>query len=166
MSRFQQGTFDGFCGLYCATYLVSTCKKAAADAFFFELLKSVERRGWLTSARIASTNRNDIGFCSAMVEEAVNDIQSNLRFGLSAIAFKRQGFQRSYYRGDAGAAFRDGCGLIISIERGCHWVATKSFSKTGDYKTYDPMKGRHSTSSRIYWDDGLMIGPANVIEAL
>jgi hypothetical protein len=173
VSAIFQGSFDGFCGLYAATHLAVTLAENndpdAARAIFFELLKSLERQNRLTAKRIGSTNSEHFGFTATVIEAAFNGIPETRRLGLAAIRFSKQRFQNSDYRGFARRAFKAGCGLIVSVDAGGHWVATNGYTEDGGtYKFFDPSpEDKRTKLERIgSWNEGLMIGPSELIANL
>jgi hypothetical protein len=165
----SQGALDGFCGLYATTHLTATLANVdyakGTEELFFELLKALERRSRLTANRIASTNSDQIGFSCSMIATAFNDVPRTRRYGFAAFPFTKPRFARSKYFKSAKLVFSDGCGLVIKVDAGCHWVATKSFAEDGKYECFDPSSDRDCDKfGKIFWDEGLIIGPTELIE--
>lgn len=164
-----QGTLDGFCGIYAAVHLIGELAAGdyedSTEKAFFQILKSLERGHKLTAKRIASTNGDEIGFTGKIIANAINDIPTRSAFGLAAISFHSSTFKSSKYRKNAKLAFEDGCGFVIAVDQKNHWVATRSVAKRKGYKCFDPWPdGEHKTFGKIFWDQGVMIGPRSLIQ--
>ena len=167
----SQGSLDGFCGLYATAHLIAvlsaTDYEASTNKAFFQLLRSLERRRRLTAKRIASTNPNELGFTARFIADAVNETPTRSRQGIAAVSFENATFKHSAYFKNAPLAFENGCGFVIQVDEGNHWVATSEKSSAGRYICFDPSAEReHAEFGKIFWNEGLMVGPTRVIEEL
>jgi hypothetical protein len=168
---FTQGTFDGFCGIYCLVHLVAVRQprkyQQVARETFFQMLRSLEKRKYLSAKRIASTVDDEIGFPAAMIAEAFNSLGPKKRFGLRAVAFSNKKFAESRFHKNAPLAFQSGCTFVAGVDAGNHWVALEGSSAEGGYAYYDPEPHAQIRKiKKISWKEGLVLGVAEVIEKL
>ena len=169
--QIAQGTLDGFCGIYATAHLIAELSDGeygdVTERAFFQILRSLERNNKLTAKRIASPKGEDLGFRCELIAKAVNDIPKRSGFGLAAAPFTKAAFQNSHYRGNAKLVFDDRCGMVVRVDAGDHWVSTFGFDRKGRYRVFDPSHDReHKRLSRMFWDEGLMLGPINIIQDL
>ncbi len=164
-----QGTLDGFCGVYAATHLMTELTggqyNEGTEHFFFQILRGLADKKKLTPERIGSHDGDKFGFSCKHLSAAINAIPSRSSRGLAAISFTRTTFKNSVYCKNAQLAFKDGCGFVMQVDQGSHWVSTRHVSKQHGYKVFDPSHDRdHKHFSKIFWDEGLMIGPRAIIQ--
>jgi hypothetical protein len=167
----KQGSLDGFCGIYALAHLVGIRQPTKYDQVaaetFFGTLRSLEKVGRLTAKRIGSTNCNEMGFKASFLAAAFNDMNTKRRWNLKAIAFSKAKFRSSRFFKNASLAFREECAFVIRVDSGNHWVATTAVNADGAYDCYDPLPAcERSSFGKIYWDEGLMVGPSWVIEEI
>jgi hypothetical protein len=163
----RQGTFDGFCGLYACALGADAISKGSANLVFYEMLSALEKRKRLTAKRIASLDRDEIGFECEDLVKAFNDTGCMGRLKLASVSFANARFINSKFVENAQLGFDQSCAFVIKVNGGNHWVAAVKQNRDKSIKCVDssPVNNRESVR-RIRWDEGLMIGPSDLIKHL
>lgn len=173
-----QGSFDAFCGVYCAAHIIASVavKEGAtlknfrslyqerAKEAFGDLLGSLEEMGLLKASKIALAGKS-CGYTDQQLERMINKLDESRREGLKAVAFSRppiKALENSQRRN----IISSGAYAIIQENGDDHWIAVDAGKSAEGYKCFDPHPDSAvSSRSRISWSNGLFVGDPSVWKA-